>query len=396
MSLLMKALEKAAKDRVDARTEAGAPAAAPARAAIELEPIAAAPETSRPDPAPQAAPPARAQAAAPTREQTQAATVLQAGRRAPAGGGEYLRAHPLLVFGTIAAVIAVAAGIYIYLQIFNPGLFSRQPPAPRGPQPIIAQTPAPAAAAPAALPLPAAPLLQESPPESVPAPAPQPPGGKPQPAAPAAAPAPAPGSAITISRGSAEPVVNPLLAEAYAALDANQLDQAQRLYNQLLRAEPKNLDALLGLAAIATQQGNHEEAIRHYLRMLELDPRHALAQSGLIGLLGRADPLSAESRLRQLIARAPSAHLYFTLGNLYADQSQWAAAQQAYFQAHHLEPANPDYAYNLAVGLEHVSQPRLALGFYRRAVQLAAARSRANFNVAQAQERIGKLASQVE
>ncbi|MBI2509037.1 MAG: tetratricopeptide repeat protein, partial [Betaproteobacteria bacterium] len=241
-----------------------------------------------------------------------------------------------------------------------------------------------------------APLLQESPPESAPAPAPQSPRGKPQPAAPAAAPAPAPGNAITVSRGSAEPALNPLLAEAYAALDANRLEPAQRLYNQLLRAEPKSLDALLGLAAIATQQDNHEEAIRHYLRMLELDPRHALAQSGLIGLLGRADPLAAESRLKQLIARAPSAHLYFTLGNLYADQSQWAAAQQAYFQAHYLEPANPDYAYNLAVGLEHVSQPRLALGFYRRAVQLAAARGRANFNLAQAQERIGKLASQVE
>ncbi|MBI1966236.1 MAG: tetratricopeptide repeat protein, partial [Betaproteobacteria bacterium] len=289
-----------------------------------------------------------------------------------------------------------AAGIYVYLQIFHPGLFFRQPPAPKGPQPIVAQAPAPATAAPAPLPLPAAPLLQESPPESAPAPAPQPPRGEPQPAAPAAAPAPAPGNAVTVSRGSAEPAINPLLAEAYAALDANRLEPAQRLYNQLLRAEPKSLDALLGLAAIATQQGNHEEAIRHYLRMLELDPRHALAQSGLIGLLGRADPLAAESRLKQLIARAPSAHLYFTLGNLYADQSQWAAAQQAYFQAHYLEPANPDYAYNLAVGLEHVSQPRLALGFYRRAVQLAAARGRANFNVAQTQERIGKLASQVE
>ena len=117
----------------------------------------------------------------------------------------------------------------------------------------------------------------------------------------------------------------------------------------------------------------------------------------MIALLGRADPLAAESRLKQLIAREPSAYLYFTLGNLYADQSQWAAAQQAYFQAHHLEPDNPDYAYNLAVGLEHVSQPKLALGLLPpRGRSSPAPTGRASFDVAQAQERIGKLAAQVE
>jgi tetratricopeptide (TPR) repeat protein len=199
-----------------------------------------------------------------------------------------------------------------------------------------------------------------------------------------------------VSRTSAAPTVPPMLTEAYAALDAGRLDVAQRLYNQLLRADPKNIDALLGLAAIATQEGKTEDATKHYLRILEFDPRHALAQSGLIAILGRADPLAAETRLKQLIARDPSPFLYFTLGNLYADQSLWAQAQQAYFQAHHLEPANPDYAYNLAVGLEHLSQTRLALGFYRRAVELASTKGRANFSLPQARERITQLASRVE
>ena len=207
---------------------------------------------------------------------------------------------------------------------------------------------------------------------------------------------PATRSRVVVSAGDAEPVLHPMLPQAYAALQSGQLDQAQRLYRDVLAAEPKNIDALLGLAAIAVRQGDSDEATRRYLQVLDLEPRNALAQSGLIALLGRADPVAAESRLKQLIAREPSAHLYFTLGNLYADQAQWAAAQHAYFQAHHLEPANPYYAYNLAVGLEHVSQPKLALGFYQRAMQLAAVRGRANFNLAQAQERIGTLAAQVE
>ena len=65
-------------------------------------------------------------------------------------------------------------------------------------------------------------------------------------------------------------------------------------------------------------------------------------------------------------------------------------------QAHHRDPANPDYAYNLAVGLEHLGQHKFALGFYRRALQLASARNGANFNLAQAQARISQLASRLE
>jgi tetratricopeptide (TPR) repeat protein len=190
--------------------------------------------------------------------------------------------------------------------------------------------------------------------------------------------------------------MNPLLGQAYTALQAGQLDQARRDYGQIAAAEPKNVDAHLGLAAIAVRIGDSEEATRRYLQVLEIEPRHSLAHAGLISVLGRADPAAAESRLRHLISLEPSAYLYFVLGNLYADQSHWAPAQQAYFQAHHLEPANPDYAYNLAIGLEHVGQHKLALGYYRRALQLAAARGRANFNISQAQERIGNLAAQVD
>jgi tetratricopeptide (TPR) repeat protein len=389
MSLLMKALEKAAKDRIDARAEpvvAAAAAPAPAAKELSLEPMAAeAPAAPRAEAAPRPA-----AAAAPAREQAQAqaGTIMQAAAASrPARGGAvaYARAHPLMVLGTVAGLFAAGFGVYVYLQIAHPGLFIDRPPLASGKGPVTPLAQAPAAPA---GPLPSGPLLKEAAAESAAQ------GQKPQPAA--AQEEPASRNTVVVSPGSAEPVMNPLLPQAYAALQSGQLDQAQRLYGDVLGDEPKSIDALLGLAAVAVRQGNSEEATRRYLHLLELEPQNARAQSGLIALLGRADPVAAESKLKQLIAREPSAHLYFTLGNLYADQSQWAAAQQAYFQAHYLEPANPDYAFNLAVGLEHVSQPKLALGYYQRAMQLAAVRGRANFNLAQAQERIGKLAAQVE
>jgi tetratricopeptide (TPR) repeat protein len=409
----MKALEKAAKDRNDSRVEpvqspvsvaAGTPAAATPhapKAELTLEPVAAEPPPSPPSargggtaggvPATPARGPA---AAAPAREpaQVQASTIIQAGGASrPAddeGIVDYLRTHPLLVLGLLAAVFAAGFGVYVYFQIARPGAAIGQPPlAPKGLLPPLVEAPR----APAALPepLPAAPLLREAAAEASAT-------RRAKPAAAGGAEEAAPRSTVVVSRGDATPAMNPLLGQAYAALQAGQLDQARRDYRQIAAAEPKNVDALLGLAAIAVRIGDNDEATRRYLQILEIEPRHALAQGGLIALLGRADPAAAESRLRHLISLEPSAYLYFVLGNHYADRSQWAPAQQAYFQAHHLDPANPDYAYNLAVGLEHVSQHKLALGYYRRAVQLAAARGRANFNISQAQERIGNLAAQVE
>jgi Flp pilus assembly protein TadD len=425
MSLLMKALEKAAKDRVEARTEPPAaepavvePAAAEpaiaeeapsAKSELTLEPLAAPGTEPAPAPPPRpAAAPRAAAAPPPSREQARAATVLQATNSAPRGPGAvaYVRNHPVMVVAVVAVLIAICFGTYVYLQVFHPGLFYKQTPiAPASP---LAQAPVPApapAAAPAANPAPvetgavvAAPAPQDTAAEPPP---PPPPSARKPPvveAAPPPPPAPEPAlrTTIVVNRGSTAPAVSPLLTDAYAALQSNRLEDAKQGYEQLLRAEPRNVDALLGTAAVATLEGRNDEATRRYLQVLELDPRNALAQSALIGMLGRADPLAAESKLKQLIAREPSAFLYFTLGNLYADQSQWSLAQQAYFQAFHLEPGNPDYAYNLAVGLEHVSQAKLALGFYRRAIQLAGSPARARFNLAQAQERISRLASQVE
>ena len=448
MSLLMKALEKAAKDR-----EGGENTAA-AKDGIALEPMPARAAPAPREPAPAAAPPARSSGTADARQPAEAAAVIHAARRGGGGVTAVVRERPLFVFGLVAGIAAAGYGGYVYLQLTNPGLFVKQ--APRPPQATqVAPPPVPAqpAAATNTTPPPSlaslAPLEAEAPPAAAPAAAPaaKPAAGT-APATPPAIPVPSIGAAIAtaaavatqtaaavaqerrgaaapaaptppaaaaalplpviplpqapaadmprdtikVTAGSTTPVVNPLLTEGYAALNSGNLDAAQRLYNQMLRSDPGSIDALLGLAAIATQQGNTDEATRRYLKVLEVEPRNALAQAGLIGMLGRADPQSSETRVKQLIAREPAAaYLHFALGITYVDQKRWPDAQQSFFQAHQLQPDNPDYAYNLAVALEHIGQPKAALDFYRRAVQSATGRARVNFSTVAAEARIGKL-----
>jgi len=141
---------------------------------------------------------------------------------------------------------------------------------------------------------------------------------------------------------------------------------------------------------VRAQRFESAEAI--YQRLLRADPRDPHANAGLLALRGAlVDPVAAESRVKSMLAADPeSSVLYFALGNQYARQARWPEAQQAYFKAYSGDAENPDFAYNLAVSLEHLRQTRPAADYYRRALALAEKRG-ASFDPAAARERLRQL-----
>ncbi len=184
---------------------------------------------------------------------------------------------------------------------------------------------------------------------------------------------------------------DPVLDAAYRAYNAGDFARARNDYQQVLRSHPDSRDALLGLAAVETQGKRYDAAETYYTRLLELDPRDAHAQAGLIDLRGQGDPVAAESRLKNMIAAQPDAgFLHFALGNQFASQARWAEAQQAYFHAYTSDPEHADFAFNLAVSLDRMHQAKPALEYYRRALTLAQTRP-ASFDKAQVSKRISQL-----
>jgi tetratricopeptide (TPR) repeat protein len=187
-------------------------------------------------------------------------------------------------------------------------------------------------------------------------------------------------------------MIHPRVQSGYTAYQAGDHATASADYEQALREDAANRDALLGLAALETRAQRYEQAEARYRRVLQADPRDPYAHAGLLALRAeRVDPVQAESRIKTMLAvDAEASVLHFTLGNQYARQARWAEAQGAYSKAHAADAANPDYAFNLAVSLDQLRQPAAALEHYRRALELAGART-SHFAPEAARQRVQQL-----
>ena len=198
-----------------------------------------------------------------------------------------------------------------------------------------------------------------------------------------------PDSPVRVTRNPLQ--VNPALMRGFDAFNRGELALAQVEYERAQKSDPRNTDAMHGLAAIAVRQGHHEQAELLYRRITEADPQDTVAMSALINSRGQIDPGAAESRLKSLSATQPElAAPQFSLGNLYARHGRWSEAQQAYFRAYSAEPDNPDILYNLAISLEHLRQNKLAAQYYGQAIAAAQTRP-AGFDKAQATARLQAL-----
>jgi Flp pilus assembly protein TadD len=330
---------------------------------------------------------------------------------------EYNPRRPFFIaVGAVGVLTLAVVGYFVYQMYAPRPSFYAGPPGTTPPQPIAAAAaPAPEPAAPApeaarSTPIAAAPAAAAAPAETgaptPPQPVPATGAARPTPPAPAAAgpgrrtppsgeaPGDAPRGASaspSIKVTAPTPRIEPGLERGWQALQAGDLAAAKEEYLRVLRANPFDRDALLGLATIDGRNQDFDSAEARYLRVLELDPRDPYAQAGIIALRGRTDPMQSESRLKNLLAQQPdSTVLQYALGNLYAVQARWSDAQSAYFKAFSADPENPDYVYNLAVSLDQLHQEKLALEYYRRALALAGNRA-VGFNSAQVEARIREL-----
>ena len=185
-----------------------------------------------------------------------------------------------------------------------------------------------------------------------------------------------------------------MLGEAAKLYISGAYAEAESAYRNILSKSSTNIDALRGLALVAVATGRYQLAVATYLEILEYYPNDPVAVADLANLHGVSGEnfYAIEEALKRVLGKRPEwdGRLYFALGNLYAGNQRWLDAQQAYFNAYANEQENPDYAYNLAVMLDYLNKPLLAVDYYRQALDLSK-RMPSGFDAAQVETRIKNI-----
>lgn len=167
-----------------------------------------------------------------------------------------------------------------------------------------------------------------------------------------------------------EPLVDSLTAavqRGFEYYNRGDFKSAQQAYDEALSLDSFNRDALLGRAAIAIAESRYEEALTFYQRRLARAPNDDYAHAGILSI-ATARQASPElmARVNVLLNDYPDAsHLHFLQGSLHAAELQWHAAQASFFNAWVRDNQRADYAFNLAVSLDHMGSVNEALRFYR-------------------------------
>lgn len=178
-------------------------------------------------------------------------------------------------------------------------------------------------------------------------------------------------ASMNISKSQSQNSINPILMSAYDAYNAGNDPLALKQYKQVLQRDVRNSDALLGLGAIAQRQGRLADATSWYSKVLEVDPKNSIAMTYLFENQPQNNEQNIETQLKNLLAKQPNdANLHTLLGNFYAQNNQWPAAQQAYFDAFRFN-ASAENALNLAVSLDQMGKPVLALPYYQQALVIS-------------------------
>lgn len=192
------------------------------------------------------------------------------------------------------------------------------------------------------------------------------------------------GPAACFGGGGGKFVESPYV-EAVDLYDRGFKAEAADGLEKFLRSEPDHAPAHFNLAVIyhdwavdalkegdrATAETHAEKAVRHYGRVLEIDPKNDDAHINLAALyreLGDLPRAGDHLRLAEAINRARAA-LHIGWGAYHESSGDDTAAEAAYLRALETEPDHPDALYRVGYYREKRGQPAEALPYYQTLVQ---------------------------
>jgi protein O-GlcNAc transferase len=181
----------------------------------------------------------------------------------------------------------------------------------------------------------------------------------------------------------ADPTPEQLMQQAISAQRRGALPEAKRLYELLLRLDPRNAAACGNLAIIAAQHGDLAGAERLFREGIRLRPDYSAGHNHLGTVLqqqGRwEEAVAAHAQAIKLDPNYAEAHL--ALGNALKQQGDLDGATRSYLAAITIRPAYAEAHNNAGVVLQMRGELDEAAGAYRRAVAARPGYAEALFNL---------------
>jgi tetratricopeptide (TPR) repeat protein len=169
------------------------------------------------------------------------------------------------------------------------------------------------------------------------------------------------------------PTIPEALATALALHQAGRLNDAEAIYQQILRAEPRHVEAWNFLGGLEFQRGNYAAAVQYIGRSVELMPAYLDAHYNLALALHKQGNIDAAiARYRYFIASgAPVAAAHNNLGLLLIQKGHADEAITCYRRAIELDPSYVQAHYNLGLASCKRGAVEQAVAAWRRTLELA-------------------------
>lgn len=149
-----------------------------------------------------------------------------------------------------------------------------------------------------------------------------------------------------------------LFSEALRYHQCGEFEQAERLYRETMRIDPRHSHALHLLGVVAMQQGRHDESIENIRRALELDSTSAQIHNNLAAALrARGDYEDAIVYYRRAIELDPEyARAHENLGSMLLEIGNADEAAHCFRRALQLAPELVSARENLAIAESRIPQ----------------------------------------
>ncbi len=172
-------------------------------------------------------------------------------------------------------------------------------------------------------------------------------------------------------------------AEAVTHQRAGHLRPAKRIYERILRAQPKHVDALHLLGVLESQAGRHGAAVGLINKAIRINPLYAESHYNLgNALTAGGDVDGAVASYRRAIEIIPTyAKAHYNLGNALHERGRPDEAIASYQRAIEIEPNHAKAHFNLGRALAGQGRPDEAIAGYRRAIAVEPGSEKAHRNL---------------